>query len=185
MRMRVVGLVLAIGWVAFWVYWLVSARHVKASASRWRSFLGVRLVLAVIVVGYVALTRGHRVSLPTSSPWLIGAGLALCAAGLALAVWARVYLGSNWGMPMARKEQPDLVETGPYRTIRHPIYTGILLGLVGSALATSLFGLIAVAVIGGFFIYSARREERYMTGLFPDAYPAYKHSTKMLVPFVF
>jgi protein-S-isoprenylcysteine O-methyltransferase Ste14 len=94
-------------------------------------------------------------------------------------------LGRNWGMPMTRKEQPDLVETGPYRTVRHPIYTGVILALAGSALAMTVLGLLVVAVIAGYFVYSAVREERYLTGLFPEAYPVYQHSTKMLVPFVF
>ena len=88
-------------------------------------------------------------------PVLEGIGLALWIAGLALAVWARLYIGRNWGMPMTRRQEPDLVTTGPYRFIRHPIYTGIILAMVGTALAISLFGLIVVAVIAAFFAYSA------------------------------
>ena len=88
-------------------------------------------------------------------------------------------------MPMTQKDNPDLVTTGPYHAIRHPIYTGIILGAVGTALATTLFGLIAAAVLAGFFIYSALNEERYLTERFPDAYPEYKRHSKMLIPFVF
>jgi protein-S-isoprenylcysteine O-methyltransferase Ste14 len=77
------------------------------------------------------------------------------------------------------------VTTGPYRRVRHPIYTGLIVALLGTAVATTLFGLIAVAVLGGFFIYSATREEAYLAEQFPDTYPAYKRSTKMLIPFVF
>jgi protein-S-isoprenylcysteine O-methyltransferase Ste14 len=184
--MHAVIVVLAIGWVAWAIYWLVSAATMKAGRTDWGGLLAVRAVTAVVVVVLVILTRGHHLTWTlTSSPWLIGVGLAVWVAGLGLAVWARVCLGRNWGMPMTKKEQPDLVESGPYRTIRHPIYTGVILGLVGSALATTWIALIVVAVIVGYFVYSALREERYLTGLFPDAYPAYKHSTKMLVPFVF
>jgi protein-S-isoprenylcysteine O-methyltransferase Ste14 len=83
------------------------------------------------------------------------------------------------------EEDPELVTSGPYRTIRHPIYTGILLALIGSAIALSVWWLIAVALIGGYFIYSAFVEERNMTRLFPSAYPEYQQSTKMLIPFIF
>jgi protein-S-isoprenylcysteine O-methyltransferase Ste14 len=88
-------------------------------------------------------------------------------------------------MPMTRREDPDLVTTGPYRYVRHPIYTGIILGLVGTALATTLYLLVAAALVTGFFAFSATREERFLTEEFPEAYPAYKRSTKMLIPFVF
>jgi len=71
------------------------------------------------------------------------------------------------------------------RRVRHPIYTGLILAMLGTALATNLYWLIAVAVFGGFFVSSATREEAYLAGEFPDAYPAYKRSTKMLVPFIF
>jgi protein-S-isoprenylcysteine O-methyltransferase Ste14 len=121
----------------------------------------------------------------TEDWWLVGIGAAVWAVGLALAVWARLYIGRNWGMPMTQKENPDLVTTGPYHAIRHPIYTGIILGLLGTALATSLYLLIAAVFLAGYFVYSAVSEERYMTERFPDAYPEYKAHSKMLIPFVF
>jgi protein-S-isoprenylcysteine O-methyltransferase Ste14 len=115
---------------------------------------------------------------------LQGIGLAIFLLGLALAVWARVYLGSNWGMPMSKKVDPEIVTTGPYSVIRHPIYSGIILAMVGTTVAVSLYWLVAVVVLGAYFIYSAVMEERYMTELFPAAYADYKRSTKMLVPFI-
>ncbi len=121
----------------------------------------------------------------TASPWLQGIGLAVFVAGLALAVWARVYLGRNWGMPMSQKADPELVTTGPYRSVRHPIYTGIILAMIGTTIAVSLYWLVAVILIGAYFIYSATVEERLMARTFPDTYPAYKQLTKMLIPFVF
>jgi len=86
---------------------------------------------------------------------------------------------------MSTKDEPELVTTGPYRTIRHPIYTGIILGMIGTAIAVSIYWVIAVVVLGAYFIYSAVVEERNMTRLFPGIYPEYKRSTKMLIPFVF
>ena len=106
------------------------------------------------------------------------------ASGIALAVWARVQLGRNWGMPMTQKAEPELITSGPYRFVRHPIYSGLLAGLLGTALASNLIGLIVVAILGVYFYYSASVEEKNLTATFPAAYPAYRARTKMLIPFV-
>ncbi|HTW21544.1 MAG TPA: isoprenylcysteine carboxylmethyltransferase family protein, partial [Mycobacteriales bacterium] len=89
------------------------------------------------------------------------------------------------GMPMSQKVDPDLITSGPYRWIRNPIYSGILLALLGSAIAVSLEWLIVVVPIGAYFVYSAVMEQKYMTERFPDTYPAYRDRTKMLIPYVF
>jgi len=184
--MRVVGLVLTVCWLAFWIFWLVAATGAKASRGRagWRRFAGARIALLIVIV-FLARDLGFHAHPRSVSPAGAGIGLALFAAGLALAIWARLYIGRNWGMPMTRREEPDLVTTGPYRKVRHPIYTGIILALIGTALATTLYALIAVVVLGGFFIYSATQEEAFLAREFPDTYPAYKDSTKMLIPFLF
>lgn len=180
--MRVVDVVIGVGWGAFWVYWLAMSANVKTGRTRWGQFAGFRVAVIIIVLVLLRfrLLKGHVVR----SPLLEGIGLAIWVLGLALAVWARVYIGRNWGMPMTRKDSPDLVTSGPYRRIRHPIYAGILLALVGTTVAVSLYWLVAVVLIGAYFIYSAVNEERYMTEEFPDSYPAYRHSTKMLIPFL-
>jgi protein-S-isoprenylcysteine O-methyltransferase Ste14 len=186
--MRVVDLVIVIGWAAFWVYWLIVARTAKSGQSGgwFGRFLGVRVALIVVIIFVIRGlgVRRHSVGIGTD-PVLAGVGLALFFLGLALAVWARLYIGRNWGMPMSHKDEPELVTTGPYHRIRHPIYTGIIVAMIGTVLATTLYGLIVAAVLAGFFIYSATREEAYLTEQFQDAYRAYKRSTKMLIPFVF
>ena len=121
----------------------------------------------------------------TRDPWREAVGLVLFALGLGFAIWARVHIGRNWGTPMTQKVEPELVTSGPYRLVRHPIYSGILTAGIGSALALSWFWLVPVALAGSYFVYAATVEERYLAGEFPDTYPAYKRSTKMLVPFVF
>ena len=68
--------------------------------------------------------------------------------------------------------------------VRHPIYSGIILAMIGTTVAVSLYWLVAVILIAAYFLYSATMEERYMAGVFPDAYPRYKSATKMLVPFI-
>ena len=140
------------------------------------------IVLVVLLLTRLKVFRGHAI---TTDPWLQGIGLAVFVLGLALAVWARIYLGRNWGMPMSEKVDLELVTRGPYRTVRHPIYSGIVLAKVGTAIAVSVYWLIAVVLLGGYFIYSAFMEERRMAQVFPDTFPAYKQSTKMLIPFLF
>jgi protein-S-isoprenylcysteine O-methyltransferase Ste14 len=95
-----------------------------------------------------------------------------------------VYLGRNWGMPMSRRADPELVTTGPYRRVRHPIYSGLILAMAGTAIAVSLYWLNAVAISGAYFLFSAVIEERTMAKLFPAAYPPYKRATKMLIPYL-
>lgn len=187
--MRVADIVIGVGWVIFWVGWFAAsagAKRGQRGRGNWARLAGVRVVLILVVVLLVRLRvlKGHGVGY-VRDPVLWGVGLAIWVLGLGLAVRARIYLGRNWGMPTSTKEDPELVTSGPYRTIRHPIYTGILLAMIGSAIAVSVWWLIAVALIGGYFIYSAFVEERNMTRLFPSAYPEYQQSTKMLIPFTF
>jgi protein-S-isoprenylcysteine O-methyltransferase Ste14 len=182
--MQVVDLVILIGWAGFWLYWLAASVGVKTGRTRWGQFAGIRVgifLLVLLLVRLRVLKGSHAV---THDALLEGIGLALFVLGIAVAVWARIYLGGNWGMPMTQKDNPELVTTGPYHLIRHPIYSGILLAIVGTAIAVSIYWLIAAAVLGAYFIYSATREERYMGERFPDTYPDYKRSTKMLVPFL-
>jgi protein-S-isoprenylcysteine O-methyltransferase Ste14 len=182
--MHVVDLVILVLWVAFWLYWLAASAGVKAGRTRWARFAGIRvaIVLLLLLLLRVRVFKAHGI---TDDPWLEGIGLAIFVLGLALAVWARIYLGRNWGMPMSEKDDPELVTAGPYRRIRHPIYTGIILAMVGTTVAVSLYWLVAVVLLGAYFVYSAVMEERYLAKLFPDAYPRYKRSTKMLIPFIF
>ena len=182
--MYVVDIVIFAGWVAFWIYWLVASIGVKAGQTRWFRFAGVRVGVILVVL---LLLRGRAIKghVTISGPWLQGIGLAVFLLGLALAIWARVYLGRNWGMPMSQKADPELITTGPYRSIRHPIYSGIILAMIGTTIAISLYWLLAVVLLGAYFVYSAIAEERFMASRFPDSYPEYKRSTKMLIPFVF
>ncbi|HEY7014516.1 MAG TPA: isoprenylcysteine carboxylmethyltransferase family protein [Streptosporangiaceae bacterium] len=181
--MRAVDVVIPLCWLAFWVYWLVAATGAKAGQTRWTRFAGIRVgvILVVLLLLRVGVLKGH---VATDNPWLQGVGLAVFLLGLALAIWARVYLGRNWGMPMSQKVDPELVTAGPYRRIRHPIYSGIILAMIGTTIAVSLYWLVAVVLIGAYFLYSAIVEERSMARLFPDSYPEYKRSTKMLIPYI-
>jgi protein-S-isoprenylcysteine O-methyltransferase Ste14 len=176
------AIAIGIGWVVFWVYWLVAAIGAKqSSGSRRRLPPGVRIIVLAVVVARIV--KGN--SLSTHGNLALGIlGTIVFASGLGMAVWARIHLGRNWGMPMSQKDEPELVTDGPYRFVRHPIYTGILFGLLGTALATNLYWLIACALAGAYFIYSARVEEGNLMRTFPRQYPTYRARTKMLIPFV-
>jgi protein-S-isoprenylcysteine O-methyltransferase Ste14 len=182
--MHAVELVVAIGWAAFWIYWLVAAFSMKRGHVPWSRELRIRAVTVVVAILLVR-SRAFRGSGLNTDPWRAGFGLVLFGLGLAFAIWARLHIGRNWGTPMSKKDEPELVTSGPYRLVRHPIYSGILLAGVGTAMALSWMWLIAIVLAGFYFIYSATVEERYMTEQFPDAYPKYKRTTKMLVPFFF
>ena len=182
--MRAIDIVIGAGWVVFWIYWLAASAGVKAGRTRWTRFAGFR-VASILIVLLLLRLGVFKAQAVTRDPWLQVIGLVIFLLGLALAVWARVYLGRNWGMPMSEKADPELVTTGPYSTVRHPIYSGILLAMIGTTVAVSLYWLVAVVLLGAYFIYSAVMEERYMAGRFPDTYPKYKQSTKMLIPFIF
>ncbi len=181
--MRAVELIFAVGWAAFWLYWLVAAFSTRRGRVPWSRELRVRAVIGVVVIILIRLGafRGHGLN---TDPWLVGIGLVLFALGLAFALWARTHIGRNWGMPMTQKDEPELVTSGPYHLVRHPIYSGILVAGIGTALALNWLWLAVVVLAGVYFLYSATVEERYLTEQFPDSYPAYKRSTKMLVPFV-
>ena len=172
---------IAIAWIVFWVYWFASAIGVKQGrASRRRIPMNGLSILAVLLL----LRVFHGGGLAVHSLLLGVLGTVVFAGGIALAIWARVHLGRNWGMPMTQKAEPELVTSGPYRYVRHPIYSGLLAALLGTALATNLLGLVVVGVLGAYFYYSASVEEKNLIATFPSAYPAYRDRTKMLIPFV-
>jgi protein-S-isoprenylcysteine O-methyltransferase Ste14 len=113
------------------------------------------------------------------------AGVALCAFGVGLAISARWHLGRNWGMPMSRKEQPELITSGPYAFIRHPIYTGLILAMLGSAIGVNIYWALMLIPVGAYLILSARQEESVMLLQFPAQYAAYMARTGMLAPQLF
>jgi protein-S-isoprenylcysteine O-methyltransferase Ste14 len=172
---------IGIAWIVFWIYWLASASTSKQSVrSGWRTrLIGVSAVGVFLIAG--VLRRG---SLAVHSVVLEVIGTLLFACGIGLAVWARLHLGRNWGMPMSQRAEPELVTSGPYRFVRHPIYSGLLTALLGTALVDNLLGLVVVAVLVAYFYYCGTVEEKNLAVTFPEAYPEYRSRTKMLIPFL-
>jgi protein-S-isoprenylcysteine O-methyltransferase Ste14 len=172
---------IGLAWIVFWIYWLVSASTSKESVrGGWRTRLAGVSAVGVFLIAVVL--RGG--SLAVHSVILEAIGAVLFACGIALAIWARVHLGSNWGMPTTQRAEPELVTSGPYRFVRHPIYSGLLTAMLGTTLVDNLLGLIVVAMLVAYFYYCGIVEERNLTATFPKAYPEYKSRTKMLIPFL-
>ena len=122
--------------------------------------------------------------LPAGGP-LVLLGPILVAAGLGFAVWSPRHLRRNWSVNVVVKEDHELIRTGPYRHVRHPIYTGILLAFLGTALSIGEWrGLLAVPLVAISFVLKSRMEERRMRETFPE-YVEYQRETAALVPFVY
>jgi protein-S-isoprenylcysteine O-methyltransferase Ste14 len=179
--MEALKLAVGCGWVVFLIYWVVAASSSKESVGGgWRARLtGVRAVGVFLIA---AVLRGG--SLAVHNVILAAIGALLFACGIALAVWARLHLGRDWGMPMTQRAEPELVTSGPYRFVRHPIYSGLLTAMLGTALVNNLLGLIVVAVLVAYFYYCGIVEERNLAATFPKSYPEYRSRTKMLIPFL-
>ena len=179
-------------WLLFVVYWAVAAVGAKRSTSGrlWRGGIGLRLVLILLIAAVLRSPSLREFLAETqrsaSHSSLLGwTGVGLCVLGFGLAISARWHLGRNWGMPMSRREQPELVTSGPYAHLRHPIYTGLILAMLGSALGVNVSWTLMLVPVGAYFIYSARREESAMLQLFPEQYAAYMARTGMLAPRLF
>jgi protein-S-isoprenylcysteine O-methyltransferase Ste14 len=186
--MTIYGRIIFACWLIFLLYWCLSAIGTKRTVGPrpWRQSAGLGVVIVVLVVLALRIPT-LRYALRDAQHFATGAGpvsAVLCAAGVGFAIWARAHLGRNWGMPMSRKEDPELVTTGPYAFVRHPIYSGLLLAMLGSTLGKSVVWLVPFLVCIPYFILSARGEERIMREQFPAQYAAYMRRTWMLVPYV-
>ncbi|MGD0559778.1 MAG: isoprenylcysteine carboxylmethyltransferase family protein [Streptosporangiaceae bacterium] len=166
--MYLIEILILAGWGICWLGWVVTDfRPGRTRLGRYGGSRAGILVLALLMV------RGTV----TGNPWLQGVGFVIFLLGLALAIWARVCIG--WMETDVR-----LVKTGPYRVVRHPLYSGIVLAFVGTAIAVSMNWLIAALILGVYFTCRAAMQERRMARLIPGDYLDYKRSTKMLIPFV-
>ena len=178
-------------WIVFWLYWLISALRTYAKTERRGGFpwpVGMVMLLAAVLVLSVSGRGVNGLLLSRfvpDIPVVAVAGIVFTAAGLLFAVWARVHLGRNWsGMPMI-KVGHQLVRTGPYQYVRNPIYTGILVALIGTALVIGFWiAVLAVAAAFMAFIGKIRAEEKLLRETFGGEYEQYMRDVKALIPFV-
>ena len=173
-------------WIVFVVYWFVSAIGVKQNikGGSWARSAVYRIALVVMVVALLQASSSWQVYAYRFNFDVQLAGTILCAIGIGIAIWARRYLGRNWSGTPSIKKDHELGTSGPYRFVRHPIYTGMFLALFGSALVAGVVWFVIFLVFTVMFFFRIPVEERYMMQLFPDQYPAYKKRTKALIPFV-
>jgi protein-S-isoprenylcysteine O-methyltransferase Ste14 len=175
-------------WLIFACVWLIAALRTKRTQER--APFGTRMQYAVPILAgsYLmftsdpALERLHSRIVPRSSAieWL---GLALTVAGIALAIWARFYIGQNWSSAVTVKVGHELIRSGPYGWVRHPIYSGILLALIGTALARGkVDGMVAIPLFYIGFWIKSRMEEEFMRKTFGEQYVEYSQTTGALVP---
>ncbi len=181
---EICGLIVAVLWLFLIGYWIASARGVKRDVERRGKWWLRATVFATVAIAVTVLVPVWRRPLVPPSATIGVVATVFTAAGVTVAVWARRCLGRNWSSQPALKEGHELVTSGPYRLVRHPIYTGVILAFLGTALVNDLlWGAVFLCVIA-VFVMRVRVEERLMLWQFPDQYPDYMKRTKALVPFV-
>jgi len=191
--MTIYGWLIFALWLALVAYWSLATgalmRHIGSRWLWWREiairlgfFALVVLVLQLAVLGQVLPNAGPYAH--NSSTWMGLVGFVCTALGLGLAIGARALLGRKGSASTSGRENPELITTGPYALVRHPLYSGMLLAMLGSAIGQSVLWLMPLMVYGPYFIRGARREEKLLIEQFPDRYRAYMKQTKMLLPFV-
>lgn len=182
-------------WILVGVIWLCSAAAQKRTTRREPStsrLIHVTIMAAAFLLLFPNLVLAGRMPagpldnrfLPDLSLFRV-TGTAFAIAGCGFAIWARLLLGSNWSASVTLKHDHELMRRGPYRIVRHPIYAGFLLGLVGTALALGEWrGIFGVALAFGGWYRKSRTEEALMTEQFGSAYAAYREQVRGLIPFV-
>jgi protein-S-isoprenylcysteine O-methyltransferase Ste14 len=182
-------------WVLLTIYWEIAARNsaaTRASESGASRALHLTLINGAMIVAFWPFPgwlNGHGWSFPRilpESPLWAPLGIASGAAGMVLAIWARRVLGRNWSGAVTLKVAHELIRSGPYRRIRHPIYTGAFLMYFGTALISGrLQGPIALVMVAIAYARKIRQEETILRGEFGARYEEYTRESWALVPGVF
>ncbi len=174
-------------WLVLIAYWIYGIAGNKPNAHRlnpaWR-LAGIVVFFGLILVfrNLPGAFRSRVIAHSDASEWT---GIAVCAAGVAFAIWARRTLGTNWSGNPTIKVGHELIQGGPYRFVRHPIYTGILLAVAGTVIGNGrVKDLLVLAFVLVIVFVKIRIEEGLMTRQFPQAYPEYRKRTKAIIPFV-
>ena len=177
-------------WILFGLIWLLAAASTKRSIYRESGARRLRYWI-LLVLAFLLLTKRHRLPYPFSVRIISATGAVewlaaiLCIAGLAFCVWARATLGRNWSGTITLKEGHELIERGPYRFVRHPIYTGLLAMFLATAITFGhLGGVVAVLLAFTSFWIKLGEEEKLMRHQFPDQYGSYQQRVKRIIPFV-
>ena len=185
------SLVVPICWIIFILDWSVSSLFVKKSLTKQGpGWIIWRVAVALFVILFIRLNKSgalsfFRFSFQSLFSFVIP-GSVLTVLGLFGAIWARINLGRNWSGYVTYKEGQTLVTTGPYRYVRHPIYTSMILMFIGTILYYgSLIISVIFVILAINFILRTRKEEEIMIKLFGERYKEYMKRTKRLIPLIY
>lgn len=190
MNPEITGFALACIWIAFWVYWFITAARTRASTKRRQPFPPLLLVTFIAILAWGLFAGAAppgllQERLIPEGNWIDLAGLAITILGLGLAVWARVHLGKNWSSQPTIRVGHTLVRTGPYQFVRNPIYTGLLVAYTGTAMVIGAFWAFALIIfLTVAFLMRIRAEERLLIGEFGEEYEKYRTEVKALIPYL-
>jgi len=189
MMATISGFIILGCWIAFLAYWIIKAPRQKATAEP-QSLPSALAHRIPVGLGWFLMLYPkpppplNRMLLPHTDS-VLAIGTAVCVFGLFVTIWARRTLAGNWSSDVTFKQGHELVRTGPYRFARHPIYTGLLIMALGTAVAAGqLRCWLGMVVVGIGFWIKLKQEERLMLRHFPNQYPAYQKRVKALVPFI-
>jgi protein-S-isoprenylcysteine O-methyltransferase Ste14 len=172
-------------WVVVWMIWALQSKqtqHRESFASRMSYTVVLWLAIYFIFFGN-GLGHWWHSDILTNRPWIGWAGVAIAVLGFAITFWARAILGGNWSSNVTIKVEHELIRSGPYRWVRHPIYTGLLVAMVGTAIARDQWrGVPAVVFFWLAFTIKRLKEERFMRQTFGAHYTEYSESTGAIFP---
>ena len=178
-------------WAAAGLYWILSARAAARNPTESEEPHVHRVLrLIILVVTFALLLSPSLVALGPlvrrfvpNYPAVRDLGVALAGLGVLLMIWARRHLGHYWSDKVEIKMNHQLISTGPYARLRHPIYTGMLLGIAGTALAVGEWrGVAAFLLLLANYVIKARKEERILRQRFGPAFEEYDRRTGFLIP---
>jgi protein-S-isoprenylcysteine O-methyltransferase Ste14 len=188
MNHSTVLLSLDLPWITFLTYWIIKASKTRET-QRKESFASRYLVMFLMIAGYVFIfsfkarigVLGGR--FVPDTPSVVIFGIVMTWLGVGLAVWARYHLAENWSSRVTIKQGHELIRTGPYARLRHPIYSGLLLATLGSAVAIGEWRcVVGVCLVLAAYCIKAKREETMLTGQFGEAFQDHRKHTGFLLP---
>ena len=182
--------IINICWSVFIAVWLLAAIFTKRTVYRQRGAQRFAYLLPVVIGSWLLCRRSRRADpfnvpiIPHTDALLVATAI-LCIGGLAFCFWARAVLGRNWSGTVTLKENHELIVRGPYRLVRHPIYTGLLAMALATAIQRGdIGGILGFLLIAVSFWIKSTHEEAVMLKQFPDQYPAYRERVKRIIPFI-
>ena len=182
--------IISICWSVFLIVWLLAAIFTKRTVYRESRAQRLRYTIPILIGCYL-LFRGYYLGypfnvgiIPHTKPILIAAAI-LCICGLAFCFWARAVLGGNWSGTVTLKENHELIVRGPYRLVRHPIYTGLLIMVIATVMQQGhIAGMLGLILVFVSFWIKLDEEEELMRKQFPDQYATYQQQVRRIIPFI-